>query len=81
MNEQGPPVAGALRFNVFGRIFEVRRESGGWRAFSIGDDGKRGPSGFEIPSFVEEEELEQYLFDIFHESATPRNGDVRRLTP
>ena len=81
MNEQDRPGVAPLRFNVFGRIFEVRRESGTWRTFSLGADGKRGPSGFEIPSFVEDGELEQYLFDIFHESATPRNGDVRRLAP
>jgi len=23
--------------------------------------------------------MEQYLFDLFHESATPGNGDVRRM--
>jgi hypothetical protein len=70
----------AHRFNVFGRIFELRRENGVWRAFEVGNDGKRGPAGFEIPSFIEDAELEQYLFDLFHESATPNNGDVRRLT-
>ena len=70
----------AIRFNVFGRIIEVRRESGAWRSFAIGADGKRGPSGIEIPPFVEDGELEQYLHDLFHESATPDNGEVRRLT-
>jgi len=69
-----------IRFNVFGRIFEVRRESGAWRSFAIGADGKRGRSGFKIPSFVEDGELEQYLHDLFHESATPTSGEVKRLT-
>jgi len=68
-----------LRFNVFGRIYEIRREADAWRSFSVGTDGKRGPAGFEVPPFVEEGELEQYLFDLFHEMATPTNGDVRRL--
>lgn len=71
----------AIRFNVFGHIFEVRRESGEWRSYAIGTDGKRGPAGIEIPAFVGEGELEQYLFDLFHESATRSNGEVKRITP
>lgn len=71
----------ALRFNVFGRIVELRREQDAWRSFVIGADGKRAPAGFEVPSFVDERELEQYLFDLFHESATPTNGEVTRLAP
>lgn len=70
----------APRFNVFGHIYELRREAGAWRALAIGNDGKRSPAGFEVPSFIEDSELEQFLFDLFHESATPKNGDVRRLT-
>ena len=70
----------ALRFNVFGRIVEVRREGGEWRTFAVGTDGKLGPAGFEIPAFIEDAELEQYLFDIFHESASRSGQDVRRLT-
>ena len=73
------PAVTPLRFNVFGRIVELRRENGEWRTYSVGADGKRGPGGFEVPSFVEEAELEQYLFDLFHESATSRSGDVKRL--
>jgi hypothetical protein len=69
----------ALRFNVFGRIFELRREADAWRSFAVGADGKRGPSGFEVPPFIEEGELEQYLFDLFHESATPGNGEVNGI--
>jgi hypothetical protein len=69
----------AQRFNVFGRIYELRREDGAWRALSVGNDGKLGPAGFEVPPFIEDFELEQYLFDLFHESATPTNGEVRRV--
>jgi hypothetical protein len=69
----------ASRFNVFGRVYELRREAGAWRALAVGNDGKLGPAGFEVPSFIEDDELEQFLFDFFHESATPGNGDVRRL--
>lgn len=67
------------RFNVFGRIFLIRREGDIWQAYALGPDGKRSPAGFVVPDFVEEAEMEQYLFDLFHESATPSNGDVRKL--
>ena len=67
------------RFNVFGHIYELRREAGTWRALAVGNDGKLGPAGFEVPDFIEDSELEQFLFDLFHESATPKNEDVRRF--
>jgi hypothetical protein len=68
-----------LRFSVFGRIVVIQREGVTWRAYAVGSDGKRSPAAFVVPDFVEEDELEQYLFDLFHESATPGNGDVRRI--
>ena len=67
------------RFNVFGRIFAIRRLDGIWSAQAIGADGKRSPAGFVIPDFIEDAELEQYLFDLFHENAVPGQGDIRRL--
>jgi hypothetical protein len=68
-----------LRFNVFGRIVAIQREGAMWQAYAVGPDGKRSPAAFVVPDFVEEDDLEQYLFDLFHESATPSNGDVRRI--
>lgn len=68
-----------LRFDVFGRIVSIRRQDGSWQAHAVGADGKRAPAGFVIPDFVAEDELEQYLFDLFHESATSARGDVRRI--
>jgi hypothetical protein len=70
----------AQRFNVFGHIYELRREGEAWCALAVGGNGMLAPAGFEVPSFIEDEELEQFLYDLFHESATPTNGDVRRLT-
>lgn len=68
-----------LRFNVFGRIVLIRREGDLWQAYAVGADGKRLPAGFVVPAFVEEAELEQFLYDLFHEGATPVNAEVRRL--
>lgn len=69
----------AIRFNVFGRIVAVGRAGASWQPYVVGADGKRSPAAFVIPDFVEEGEIEQYLFDLFHESATPGNGDVKRI--
>ena len=68
------------RFNVFGRIYSIERTGARWVAFLHGADGKRGPAGFVVPDFIPEDELAQYLYDLFHESATPSNGDVRRIS-
>jgi len=67
-----------LRYNVFGRIVLIRRDGAAWRAFSVGADGKRAPAGFEVPDFLGEDEIEQFLFDLFHELAAG-GGDVRRI--
>jgi len=68
-----------LRFDVFGRILLVARDAHAWQAWWAGADGKRAPAGIVIPDFIEEAQLEQYLFDLFHESATPGRGDIRRI--
>lgn len=68
-----------LRFNVFGRLYSVQREGPLWQAYAEGADGKRAPAGFVVPDFLAEDEIEQYLFDLFHESATPGNGGVSRI--
>ena len=66
------------RFDVFGRIFSIERVGTEWRAWAHGADGKRSPAGFVVPREVGEDELAQYLYDLFHEAAT-RRGDVRRI--
>ena len=52
---------------------------GNWTAWLLGADGKRRPADFIVPDFVTEEDMEQYLFDLFHESASPTNGGIFRL--
>jgi len=69
----------AHRFNVFGRIYSIERTGSRWVAFLHGADGKRCPASIVVPDVIPEAELAQYLFDLFHESATPTNGDVRQL--
>lgn len=68
-----------LRFNVFGRLLLVEAGTDGWKAFYMGADGKRRVADFSIPEFLREDELAQYLDDLFHEYAMPWNRDVRQL--
>ena len=69
----------AHRFSVFGSHIAVEGEQGNWSAFILGAEGKRRPASFIIPAFLAEEDLCQYLADLFHESATPTNGEVYRI--
>jgi len=68
-----------LRFKVFGSLIAVRAVDGGWAAFRLGPDGKRRPAEFVVPDFIAEAEIAQFLADLFHESATPTNGDVVQI--
>ncbi len=62
---------------VFGRRLLVERTDAGWRTYIPGDDGKRR-SGVDVPSFVvSDDELLQYLADLWHESARPDRNVVR----
>jgi len=64
------------RFNVFGDIVLIERRDSAWRCFSVGADGKLGFVDLAVPSEVSYEELPQYLYDIFHESAASSDSDI-----
>jgi hypothetical protein len=66
---------------IFGRRLLVERTPTGWNACVPGSDGKRGPiSSTLIPSFVvTDDELLQYLADLWHEEARPDRQTVRWL--
>lgn len=68
-----------FRFNVFGQYMAVVGSAGAWQAFHLGNEGKRRPADFVIPRDVTEDKLAEYLADLFHENATPRNNEVKRL--
>ena len=66
-------------FNVFGRIIAIERVNERWFCYLSGADGKRRPMELAVPDEVTREELAQYLYDVYHELATPTNGDVREI--
>ena len=68
-----------LHFNVFGRLVAIVGTQGNWSAYFLGGEGKRRSADFIVPGSLAEEELGQYLADIFHEYAAPSNGSVFRI--
>ncbi|MCC2973456.1 hypothetical protein [Massilia sp. IC2-476] len=64
---------------MFGRLVAVQGQPGTWQAFYPGNDGTRRPADFIIPPGVGEDDLAEYLADLFHEDATPRRNTVERL--
>jgi hypothetical protein len=69
-----------LKPDVFGRLLLAERTITGWQLFDLGSEGKQSPAtDVVVPAFIAAAELEQYLADLFHESATPEHPGVRRL--
>ncbi|MDM0109713.1 hypothetical protein QTH97_32680 [Variovorax sp. J22R24] len=66
-------------FNVFGRIVAIERANDRWSCYLMGADGKRQPLELAVPDEVTREELAQYLYDVYHESAAPTNGEVTEI--
>ena len=68
-----------LKFNIFGTRIAIKGASGAWQAFYLGAEGKRRPADFIVPADVAEHELCEYLADLFHEEATPRNNTATEI--
>lgn len=68
-----------LRFNIFGTLIAVTGSSGAWKAFHLGAEGKRRPADFIVPEDIAEHELCEYLADLFHEHARPRNSTAKQI--
>ncbi|MGF6114757.1 hypothetical protein ABIE30_003275 [Janthinobacterium lividum] len=68
-----------FRFNIFGTLIGVRESQGAWRAFYLGAEGKRRPADFIIPEDISADALCEYLADLFHEEATPRNNTATQI--
>jgi len=69
-----------FRFNVFGTRIAIRGNQGAWRAYYLGAEGKRRPADFIIPDDIQADALCEYLADLFHEEATPRNNTTTQIS-
>lgn len=67
------------RFKVFGKLVAITGPKSKRQAFYLGPEGKRRPADFVVPADVADDDLAEYLGDLFHEDATPRNSTVERL--
>lgn len=67
------------RFNVFGTLVAVVGAAGNWQAYYLGNEGKRRLADFVVPTDIGSGDLAEYLDDLFHEDATPRNNVVKQL--
>jgi hypothetical protein len=67
------------RFNVFGRLVVITGARGEWTAFLLGADGERHKADFSVPGSLAEDQLSQYLADLFHEHASRTQPTVTRL--
>lgn len=67
-------------FNIFGSFIAITGTAGAWNAFYLGAEGKRRPADFVVPNDIAEHELCEYLADLYHEHATPRNCTAVQLS-
>ena len=69
----------AVQLEVFGRDLLIERHDESWRAYYLGNEGKRRPAtDIVIPADVREADLVEYIADLCHEWATNRNNTVQR---
>jgi len=69
-----------LKFDVFGKDVLIVEKDGGWKAFYLGNEGKRRVAkDITVPSSISESEMIQYLDDLCHEWATDRYNNVKRV--
>lgn len=62
-----------MRLDIFGRLgLEMTRVGNHWIAHYLGADGKKRPADdMRIPDHLGEDEIVEFIADIFHEWATP----------
>jgi hypothetical protein len=57
----------------------IERQQNEWICHWLGSEGKKRPAHLAVPSDLAPEELKGYLYDVYHEWATPTNGDVEEI--
>lgn len=70
-----------LIYNVFGRHIGVKREDNRWLIFRADLTERKFSRLYDIaiPDNMTEDEIVNWLGDIFHEAATARHPDVIRV--
>lgn len=68
-----------LRFDVFGKEVVVMDSGAGWSAFTPGNGGILQAAEFQVPDYVDADDLCTYLADLFHALASPGHPGVRLI--
>jgi hypothetical protein len=69
-----------MKLNVFGKHIEVVRCNNKWKAYYLGNEGKkRLAEDIVIPSDIEENELPNYMADLCHEWASQNRDSVTTI--
>ena len=68
-----------LRFDVFGMRVGIAKEGAAWKAYYLGNAGRKRPADFSVPAHLGEEELPRYLTALFREASSPQHPRVVRL--
>ena len=64
------------RFDVAGRLLEVRRRDDAWQCLWVGEGRLRNAEGIEVPEHVTVDQLRGHLEDLLHELATTERDAV-----
>ena len=69
-----------MKYDVYGRSMTVEKAGSKWKLFVNSGEGKRREiNDVVIPQQLGEEEIAQFLADIYHEAATERYPDVKQV--
>ena len=70
----------SIKLDVFGKIVLAIWKNDSWETFYLDSEGKRRKAtNIQIPTFVNESDIESYLMDLCHEWASDKHPTVRRL--
>ena len=71
-----------MKLDIFGKKeMEISRRDGEWLAFYCGNEGKkRKAQEVTIPGSLSEQEVIEYIDDIFHELATLEKSSVKVIS-
>ena len=69
-----------IRLLAYGKLIDVERVHGEWRAYYAGTEGKRRDArDIVIPAEIDREQVATYIADLLHERATERYPNVEEL--
>ena len=70
----------SIKLDVFGKTVLAIQKDDTWEIFYLDSEGKRRiATDIQIPTFVTESDIENYLMDLCHEWSSDEHPTVKRL--